>query len=49
MERRKVVELEVGWSEMEKGLAKLKRILEGAHEQFTAQEYMKLYTYPNFV
>lgn len=43
------VELEEGWSEMERALTKLKRIMEGAHEQFTSEEYMNLYSYPDFV
>ncbi|KAK3025141.1 hypothetical protein RJ639_043923 [Escallonia herrerae] len=41
----KIVELEEGWSFMQKGITKLKRILEGLPEsQFNAEEYMMLYT-----
>ena len=47
MNQRKTIELEEGWDFMEKGITKLKRILEGLPEvQFSSEEYMMLYTYP---
>ena len=47
MNQRKTIELEEGWDFMEKGITKLKRILEGLQEvQFSSEEYMMLYTYP---
>ncbi|CAK0760120.1 Cullin-1 [Coccomyxa viridis] len=45
MQERKIIELEGGWSFMEKGITKLKNILEGEEkDQFTAEQYMMLYT-----
>ncbi|CAL5223551.1 g6084 [Coccomyxa viridis] len=45
MQERRIIELEGGWSFMEKGITKLKNILEGeAEEQFSAEQYMMLYT-----
>ncbi|XP_050363708.1 cullin-1 [Argentina anserina] len=42
---RKVIELDQGWDYMQKGITKLKRILEGLPEaQFNSEEYMMLYT-----
>lgn len=42
---RKIIELDQGWEYMEKGITKLKRILEGLPEPpFTSEEYMMLYT-----
>ncbi|KAG0575693.1 hypothetical protein M758_5G025700 [Ceratodon purpureus] len=42
---RKVIELEQGWSFMQKGITKLKNLLEGVPEQqFSSEEYMLLYT-----
>ncbi|KAB2605183.1 cullin-1-like [Pyrus ussuriensis x Pyrus communis] len=42
---RKVIELDQGWDYMQKGITKLKRILEGLQEpQFNSEEYMMLYT-----
>ncbi|CAI0379172.1 unnamed protein product [Linum tenue] len=41
---RKVIELDQGWDYMQKGITKLKRILEGSVEQFNSEEYMMLYT-----
>ncbi|PON96622.1 Cullin, N-terminal [Trema orientale] len=42
---RKVIELDEGWAYMQKGITKLKRILEELPEPpFTAEEYMMLYT-----
>ncbi|RXH84317.1 hypothetical protein DVH24_027216 [Malus domestica] len=42
---RKVIELDQGWDYMQKGITKLKRILEGLPEpQFSSEEYMMLYT-----
>lgn len=45
MNQRKTIELEEGWDFMQKGITKLKRILEGLPEaQFSSEEYMMLYT-----
>ncbi|KAJ4827943.1 Cullin-1 [Turnera subulata] len=44
MDRGKIVSLEEGWTYMSNGITKLKRILEGAVEQFNSEEYMMLYT-----
>ena len=45
MAERRPIDLEAGWSFMDKGILKLKRILENEHEaQFTASHYMNLYT-----
>ncbi|XP_057474544.1 cullin-1 [Actinidia eriantha] len=45
MNQRKTIELEEGWDFMEKGITKLRRILEGLPEvQFSSEEYMMLYT-----
>uniref|UniRef100_A0A7N2N506 Cullin-1 n=1 Tax=Quercus lobata TaxID=97700 RepID=A0A7N2N506_QUELO len=42
---RKIIELDQGWEYMEKGIMKLKRILEGLPEPpFSSEEYMMLYT-----
>ncbi|KAK9945609.1 hypothetical protein M0R45_011117 [Rubus argutus] len=42
---RKIIELDQGWDYMQKGITKLKRILEGLPEaQFNSEEYMMLYT-----
>ncbi|CAN0841873.1 CUL1 [Linum grandiflorum] len=41
---RKVIELDQGWDYMQKGVTKLKGILEGGAEQFNSEEYMMLYT-----
>ena len=44
---RKTIDLEQGWDYMEKGITKLKRILEGVPETpFNSEDYMMLYTYP---
>lgn len=44
---RKVIELEQGWAFMQKGITKLKNLLEGVPEQqFNSEEYIMLYTYP---
>lgn len=44
---RKVIELEQGWTFMQKGITKLKNLLEGVPEQqFNSEEYIMLYTYP---
>lgn len=41
----RLVELEEGWSNMETGVKKLKRILEGLPEpSFESVQYMNLYT-----
>ncbi|ONK62973.1 uncharacterized protein A4U43_C07F10080 [Asparagus officinalis] len=42
---RKTIDLEQGWKFMEKGITKLKNILEGLPEpQFSSEDYMMLYT-----
>ncbi|KAJ4727625.1 cullin 1 [Melia azedarach] len=42
---RKTIDLDQGWDYMQKGITKLKRILEGAPESpFSSEEYMMLYT-----
>ena len=47
---RKVIELEQGWSFMQKGITKLKNLLEGVPEQqFSSEEYMLLYTYAKLI
>jgi len=42
----KVIELEEGWEFMQRGITKLKKILEGQQHSFSSEEYMMLYTYP---
>ncbi|KAM0029607.1 putative cullin protein, neddylation [Helianthus debilis subsp. tardiflorus] len=45
MKDRKIISLEQGWDFMQKGITKLKKILEGYPEpQFNSEEYMMLYT-----
>ncbi|KAJ7542027.1 hypothetical protein O6H91_10G086500 [Diphasiastrum complanatum] len=45
MNDRKVIELEQGWTFMQKGITKLINLLEGLPEQqFNSEEYMMLYT-----
>ncbi|KAF5744155.1 Cullin 1 [Tripterygium wilfordii] len=45
MDQRKIIELDEGWDYMQKGITKLKKILEGLREpQFCSEEYMMLYT-----
>ncbi|XP_059625725.1 cullin-1-like [Cornus florida] len=45
MNNQKTIELEEGWEFMQKGITKLKKILEGQPEaQFNSEEYMMLYT-----
>jgi len=46
MNDRKVINLEEGWDFMQKGIVKLRGILDTdiAEEAFTPQEYMNLYT-----
>ncbi|CAK9175952.1 unnamed protein product [Ilex paraguariensis] len=45
MSQMKTIELEEGWEFMQKGITKLKTILEGHPEpQFSSEEYMMLYT-----
>ena len=47
MIERKTIDLEQGWDFMQKGITKLKNILEGFPEpQFSSEDYMMLYTYP---
>lgn len=44
---RKIIDFDQGWDYMQKGITKLKKILEGAPETpFSSEEYMMLYTYP---
>lgn len=46
MGERKTIDLEQGWEFMQKGITKLKNILEGLPEpQFSSEDYMMLYTY----
>lgn len=42
----KTIELEEGMECVQKGLNKLKIIIEGEPESFTSDEYVILYTYP---
>ncbi|BFG31331.1 hypothetical protein CerSpe_176050 [Prunus speciosa] len=43
--KRQVIEWDQGWDYIQKGIAKLKRIVEGLPEpQFSSEEYMMLYT-----
>lgn len=45
MSQMRTIQLEEGWEFMQKGILKLKKILEGnAETQFTSEEYMLLYT-----
>jgi cullin 1 len=45
MNERKTIDLEQGWEFMQKGITKLKNILEGLSEpQFSSEDYMMLYT-----
>ncbi|KAK9281175.1 hypothetical protein L1049_004070 [Liquidambar formosana] len=45
MNDRKTIDLEQGWEFMEKGITKLRKILEGQPEtQFNSEDYMMLYT-----
>ncbi|XP_042442476.1 cullin-1-like isoform X1 [Zingiber officinale] len=45
MHERKTIDLEQGWEFMQKGITKLKNILEGLPEsQFSSEDYMMLYT-----
>ncbi|CAI0466809.1 unnamed protein product [Linum tenue] len=45
MNERKMIDLEQGWEFMQKGITKLKNILEGLPEpQFSSEDYMMLYT-----
>ncbi|XP_027339415.1 cullin-1-like isoform X2 [Abrus precatorius] len=45
MSERKTIDLEQGWDFMQKGIMKLKNILEGLPEpQFSSEDYMMLYT-----
>ncbi|CAN6468778.1 unnamed protein product [Victoria cruziana] len=45
MNERKIIDLEQGWEYMQKGITKLKNILEGLPEpQFSSEDYMMLYT-----
>ncbi|WOH08422.1 hypothetical protein DCAR_0727862 [Daucus carota subsp. sativus] len=45
MNERKTIDLDNGWDFMQKGITKLKKILEGLPEpQFSSEDYMMLYT-----
>ncbi|CAN4101182.1 unnamed protein product [Withania somnifera] len=44
MNQLKTIELEEGWDFMQKGITKLKTILEGHPDSFSSEEYMMLYT-----
>uniref|UniRef100_A0A5B6Z327 Cullin-1 n=1 Tax=Davidia involucrata TaxID=16924 RepID=A0A5B6Z327_DAVIN len=46
MNQQKIIELEEGWEFMQKGITKLKKVLEGLPPelQFSSEEYMMLYT-----
>jgi len=45
-QERRTIDLEEGWAFMQKGITKLKNILEGKPEpQFSSEDYMMLYTY----
>ncbi|KAJ4768188.1 Cullin family protein [Rhynchospora pubera] len=46
MHERKVIELDQGWDFMQKGITKLKNLLEGkpGETQFSSEDYMMLYT-----
>lgn len=47
MNERKTIDLEQGWEFMQKGITKLKNILEELPEPaFSSEDYMMLYTYP---
>ncbi|KAK4338761.1 hypothetical protein RND71_043248 [Anisodus tanguticus] len=47
MNQMKTIELEEGWEFMQKGITKLKKILEGSPDSFSSEEYMMLYTILN--
>jgi len=50
MSERKTIDLEQGWDFMQKGIMKLKNILEGLPEpQFSSEDYMMLYTYLSLI
>ncbi|KAK6780756.1 hypothetical protein RDI58_022940 [Solanum bulbocastanum] len=44
MSQLKIFELEEGWEFMQRGITKLKKILEGQQHSFSSEEYMMLYT-----
>jgi len=47
MKRKKTIDFDQGWDYMQKGITKVKRILERLPEApFSSEEYMMLYTYP---
>lgn len=47
MNQRTTIDLDQGWQFMQRGITKLKNILEGLPEpQFSSEDYMMLYTYP---
>ncbi|XP_059625728.1 cullin-1-like isoform X2 [Cornus florida] len=43
MNQWKIIEFEEGWEFMQKGITKLKNIVEGQESEFSSEEYMKLY------
>ena len=46
MNQRNTIDLDQGWDFMQKGITKLKNILEGLPEpQFSSEDYMMIYTY----
>lgn len=46
MNQKNTIDLDQGWEFMQKGITKLKNILEGKPEpQFSSEDYMMLYTY----
>jgi cullin 1 len=47
MHGRKLIELDQGWSFLQKGTTKLKNLLEGkpGEAQFNTEEYIMFYTY----
>jgi cullin 1 len=48
-QERRTIDLEEGWAFMQKGITKLKNILEGKPEpQFSSEDYMMLYTCASF-
>lgn len=42
----KIIELDEGWEIMQKGITKMKKILEGQQHSFSSEDSIMLYTYP---
>lgn len=42
----KIIELDEGWEIMQKGITKMKKILEGQQHSFSFEDSIMLYTYP---